>query len=196
MDLVFGLLLGIGLAAAAGFRLFVPLLGMSLATLSGRVEVAAGFEWLANPWIAGVFGVATVLEVGAYFIPWLDNALDTLASPAAVVAGTVMTASLLGTADPWLQWMLGVIAGGGVAATVQGTSVAARGTSSVTTAGVANPIVAFVELVASVVTTVLALIAPVVAVVLVGVAMIWLFRRIRRGRRAGGQGDGGASARS
>lgn len=180
MDLVFGLLLGVGLAAAAGFRLFVPLLGMSLAALSGHVELAAGFDWLASPWVAGAFGVATVLEVGAYFFPWLDNALDTLASPAAVVAGTVMTASLLGDVDPWLQWVLGVIAGGGAAATVQGTTVAARGTTAVTTAGLANPLVALVELVASVVTTVLALIAPVAAVVLVGGVLVWLFLRIRR----------------
>jgi hypothetical protein len=153
---------------------------MSLAALDGRVELSTGFDWLASPWVAGALGVATVLEVGAYFIPWLDNALDTMASPAAVVAGTVMTASLLGDVDPWLQWVLGVIAGGGAAAAVQGTTVAARGTATATTAGLANPVVALVELAASVVTTVLALIAPVVAVALVGGALVWLFARIRR----------------
>jgi len=118
MDMLLALILGVGLSAAAGFRVFVPLLGMSIAAQAGHLELAAGFGWLATPTVTIALGIATALEIAAYFIPWLDNALDSVATPAAVVAGTVMTASLLGDMSPLLRWGLAVIAGGGVAGTV------------------------------------------------------------------------------
>ena len=180
MDIALALILGIGLSAAAGFRVFVPLLGMSIAAQAGHLELAAGFGWLSSPTVTIALGAATALEVGAYFIPWVDNALDTVATPAAVVAGTIMTASLLGDMSPLLRWGLAVIAGGGVAGTVQGATVVARGTSAVTTAGLGNPLVALVELAASGVTTVLALAAPLLALIFVGSVLIVLRTRRRR----------------
>ena len=180
MDILLALILGVGLSAAAGFRVFVPLLGMSIAAQAGHLELASGFGWLANPVVTGALGVATALEVAAYFVPWLDNALDTVATPAAVVAGTIMTASLLGDMSPFLRWSLAAIAGGGVAGTVQGATVVARGTSTVTTAGVANPLVALAELSASALTTFLALVVPLIALVFVGTFLIVLRARKRR----------------
>lgn len=176
MEILLALAIGIGLAAAAGFRVFVPLLGMSVAAQAGQLELASGFAWLANPLVTGALGIATLIEIGAYFIPWVDNALDTIATPAAVVAGTVMAASLLGDVSPFMRWGLGIIAGGGVAGAVQVSTVATRGTSAITTAGLGNPLVSIGELAASIATTLLALVAPLLALAFVILALVGLRR--------------------
>ncbi len=195
MDILLALILGVGLSAAAGFRVFVPLLGMSIAAQAGHLELAAGFGWLSTPTVTIALAIATALEIAAYFIPWLDNALDTtVATPAAVVAGTVMTASRRGDMSPLLRWGLAVIAGGGVAGTVQGATVVARGRSTVTTAGLANPLVALAELAASGVTTVLALAVPLIALVFVASFLIVLGAR-RRSQPAGGAKEAGNPGR-
>ena len=183
MEILLAVILGVGLSAAAGFRVFVPLLGTSIAAQGGHLELAAGFGWLANPVVTIALGVASALEIGAYFIPWLDNALDTLATPAAVVAGTVMTASLVGDMSPFLRWSLAAIAGGTVAGAVQGATVVARGTSSVTTAGIGNPLLALTELSASAIITVLAIALPLVALAFVAIMLIALPMR-RRSKQA------------
>jgi hypothetical protein len=183
MDLTLSILIGIGLAAACGFRVFVPLLGTSLAALSGQLQLAPAFEWMGTPVAAVGFGVATLLEIGAYYIPWLDNLLDTVATPAAVVAGTMVTASTVVDISPFLKWSLALIAGGGVAGTIKGGTTLLRGTSSVTTAGVANPILATLELASSVVMTVLSFVVPILAALLAAaivVSGLALFRRVRR----------------
>jgi hypothetical protein len=98
-----GFMIGIGLSAACGFRIFVPLLGVSIASMSGYLTLTPSFAWLGT-WAAfSAFATATVLEIGAYYVPWLDNLLDTLATPAAVVAGTIVTASLVGNMNPFLK---------------------------------------------------------------------------------------------
>jgi hypothetical protein len=163
---------------------------MSIAAQSGHLELAAGFTWLANPIVTVALGLATVLEIGAYFIPWLDNALDTVATPAAVVAGTVMTASLVGDMSPFLRWGLAAIAGGSVAGAVQGATVVARGTSSLTTAGLGNPLLALTELSASAAITVLAIALPLVALALVAVALLAMPMRRQRRRALPAYGPG------
>ncbi len=183
MQTILALFLGIGLAATCGFRVFVPLLGLSIANHAGYVPLAHGFEWIGS-WPALVaFAVATVLEIGGYFIPWLDHALDVIATPAAVAAGAIVTVSVLGEMSPYLRWPLGIIAGGGVAGAVQGASVLVRGTSTATTGGLGNPVVAAGELAASIVGTIVSIVLPIVAIVLV-VLVIWLIVRkaLRRGK--------------
>lgn len=183
MELSIGILVGIGLAAACGFRVFVPLLGTSLAALSGHLELAPGFDWIGTPVAAAGFGTATLLEIVAFYVPWLDNLLDTLATPAAVVAGTIVTASTVVDISPFLKWTLAVIAGGGIAGTIQGGTVLLRGASTGTTGGVGNPVLSTIELVSSVVMTVLAVVVPIVAAIVAVVVLVCgivLFRRIRR----------------
>ncbi len=144
-------LIGIALSATCGFRVFVPLLAVNIGTRAQNVdgepliELAAGFDWLSSDIAMMVFLVATLFEIGGYYIPWIDNLLDTVASPAAIVAGTVITASFITGMDPWLQWLLGLIAGGSAAGAVQATTVVTRASSTVTTGGLGNPIVASVE---------------------------------------------------
>jgi hypothetical protein len=181
METVLSLFVGLGLSAACGFRVFVPLLVVSIAAHSGHLTLATGFDWLGSDAALIAFGFATVLEIAGYYIPWLDHALDTLATPAAIVAGTIVTASMVADVSPFLRWTLAAIAGGGLAGAVQISTVVARGISTATTGGIANPIVATVELGGSVITSLLALLAPVVAVVfvagLVGFGAVRLTRR-------------------
>lgn len=171
---------GIGLAAASGFRVFVPLLGMSLAARLGQFEPAAGFEWLQHPMAMVVLAVAVVVEVGAYLVPWLDNLLDTVATPAAVVAGTVLTAALLGDASPVVQWVLAIVAGGGTAGAVQAGTVAVRTASLVTTGGLGNPVVSLTEAGLSSLFTILAIVVPLTAVALLLLVVVWWLKRRRR----------------
>ncbi len=130
VDVVLGAFVAIGLAAAAGLRVFVPLWVGALATLGGHLTPAPGFEWLGEPVVVGVLTVATVLEVGAFFVPWLDHALDALAAPAAVVAGGVLAGAFVGDVAPWLRWTLVAIAGGGAAGAVHLVAAGVRATST------------------------------------------------------------------
>lgn len=178
--------LGIGLSAACGFRVFVPLLVMSIASLSGHLALAHGFEWIGSYSALVVFSVAMGMEIVGYYIPWVDHLLDAISSPAAVVAGIVVTASVVTHMSPMLKWTLAVIAGGGAAGVVQGVTVLARGASTATTGGLGNPIFATIELGGSVFTTLAAFLAPVLTVmVLVFVVAIIGFKMrawLRKGR--------------
>ncbi len=167
-------LVGIGLSAACGFRIFVPPLVMSIAALSGHLTLGPGFEWIGTYPALLAFAVATVLEITGYYIPWVDHFLDLIASPAAVVAGVIVTASTVTGMSPFLRWSLAIIAGGGIAGTVQAITGLTRVASAATTAGVGNPFVATVEAVGAVGASILAIVIPAAAVVGV-VAVLLLF---------------------
>ncbi len=172
--------LGIGLSAACGFRVFVPLLVMSIASLAGHLQLASGFQWIGTYPALITFGVATGVEVAGYFIPWVDHMLDTIATPAAIVAGTVVTASIVTGMDPWLKWTLAVIAGGGAAGLVQGTTVVTRAASTATTGGLGNPLVATIELGAAVVTSVAAVLVPILAFTVIMLVFVVFGRKLYR----------------
>ena len=180
METLLSVCVGIGLSAACGFRVFVPLLVMSIASLSGHLTLAHGFEWIGTYPALIAFAVATCAEIGGYYIPWLDHLLDTIATPAAIVAGTVATASAVADMSPFLKWTLAVIAGGGAAGLVQGATVMTRGASTLTTAGLANPLVATLELAGAVITSVLAVVAPFLGVALVLVLLFIAGRKLVR----------------
>jgi hypothetical protein len=181
MELLLSVCIGLGLSAACGFRIFVPLLVTSIAAHSGHLNLASNFEWIGSTAALSAFSIATALEVGAYYIPWLDNFLDTVATPAAVVAGTMVTASMVTDVSPFLKWSLAVVAGGGVAGAVQATTVLARGLSLTGTAGLANPLIATAELGGSILTAIAAVLAPFLAaglvLLLVGIAGYKVLRR-------------------
>lgn len=172
--------LGLGLAAACGFRVFVPLLAVSLAARVGWLSLASELAWMAETPALTAFAVATVLEIVAYYVPWLDNFLDSVATPAAVVAGVVVTASVVTGMDPALKWILAVIAGGGVAGSVQSATVGGRVVSAMSTAGLANPLVATTELAGSVFLSTLSILAPLAAGLLLVVGCILVLRHRRR----------------
>lgn len=189
LDIVMGLVIGIGLSAACGFRVFVPLLGLSAAGLSGHLALAPGFEWIGTWPALAAFAFATLLEIGAYYIPWLDHLLDTMASPAAILAGTLATASLIGTTDPLLKWSLAIIAGGGAAGLVQAGTVALRTLSGLLTAGLGNFLVSTGELAAAILFTILAIVVPVLALVLVLWTLALAIMKWRQWRRQNPAGN-------
>lgn len=162
MDYAVGILLGIGLAASCGFRVFVPLLISNIASQLGYIEFGTGYEWMASWPAFAVFISAVVFETGAYYFPWLDNVLDTIAIPLASIAGTLLSVSFISGMDPMVQWTLGIILGGGSAALIKTAASAARLKSSAFTAGFANWIIATAENVLSILTSVLTIIIPVI----------------------------------
>lgn len=172
-----GLALGIGLAAACGFRVFVPLFAMALAAAHGELRLASDMQWAQSTPALLALGTATLVEVAAYYVPWLDHALDLLASPAAVVAGVVTSAAVLVDLPPLVRWGTALVAGGGAAGLVQGATVLARAKSGLLTGGAANPAVATAELGLAVTLVTAALLVPFLA--LIGVLMLagWVVRR-------------------
>ena len=191
MEELYAIVIGVGLAAACGFRVFVPLFVASLAANSG-VDAFGGvnfaellgedYDWLGSTPITLALGVATALEVGAYYVPWIDNALDAIATPMAVVVGTFMTGALLPDVlgDGSFKWVLSTIVGGGTAGVVQGASVITRGASTATTGGIGNPAVSTAELGGSVLTAGLAVLMPVLCALLVVILLFFVLRTIVR----------------
>ena len=184
METILGLCIGIGLSAACGFRVFVPLLVMSIASLLGLFEPMKGFEWLAMPSVCIALAVATVCEVAAYYIPWVDNMLDTVATPAAMIAGTLTTMAVSsGEMSQFASWAAAIIIGGGTAGAVQMSTVAVRGVSTATTGGVANPLVSTGEWIGAFLLSILSLIVPVLVVVLIIVLAIFTVRWFREKKK-------------
>ena len=194
MDSVVAILVGLGLAASCGFRVFVPLLAASVAANSGYLNPSDGFDWLGTKSALLAFAVAAAMEVLAYTIPWLDNLLDTIASPIAVLAGMLLFAAAVTGIDPFLKWTLAVIAGGGSAAIVQGGTVLARAASTTTTGGLANIVVSTLESVLGVFFSIISIAVPLLAVVLLVLVIACMYyvgrRTLRRIAKSTGRSAG------
>ena len=189
MEILLSVGLGVGLAAACGFRVFLPVLVMGVAARAGALDLSEGFEWMAATPALLALGVAAVLEIGAYYIPWLDNVLDVAAMPAAVTAGIVVAAANIETATPLLGWALAAVAGGSAAAVVQTGTTLLRGASTMMTAGIGNPVVSTGEAGFAAGLSLVAITMPVLALaaVLLLVAVVsagLLRRRVLKARHA------------
>jgi len=191
MDMLLSLGVGLGLSAACGFRVFVPLLVASIAAHNGYLTLAPGFEWVGTSQALYAFAMATLLEVLAYAIPWLDNALDVVATPAAVIAGILASAAVLTEIPPFFKWSLAIIAGGAAAGMVQGATTFLRLKTALASGGIGNFLIAGAELFGSVVVALLAIALPLMCLLLLlGIGMVvWrLAGRFAFGRRKHGQG--------
>ncbi len=184
---------GFALAAAAGLRVFVPLLAVSLAAQGGWIELTPSFDWLATRAATLALLTATLAEVVAYYVPFLDNALDTIAAPAAVIAGILASASVLTDLPPWLQYTVAIVGAGGTAGLVHASTSMVRLKSSAATAGIGNPIVATLELAGSLVVSALALIAPIIALALVVRIVVFVARRVNAWRLANARAAGSST---
>ena len=182
MELAISVFLGIGLAAAVGFRIFLPFLLTSIAAQMGWVQLSAGFEWLSTPAALILFGTASLLELLAYYIPWFDNLLDTITAPAAIICGSLIMASTMVEIAPWIKWTLAIIAGGGTAGLIKGTSSTTRAVSTITTAGLGNSLIATIELFGSIVLSILSIFVPVLAIIIVLYLAFRIIRRLNRAR--------------
>ncbi|MBK8944535.1 MAG: DUF4126 domain-containing protein [Ignavibacteriae bacterium] len=177
-DSVISFLLGVSLAAAVGFRIFVPLLIMSIASLLGYLNISSGFEWIGTIPALIIFGAATLFEIAGYYIPFIDNFLDTISSPAAVIAGSIVMASSIVELDPLIKWVLAIVAGGGAAGLVQSLTTITRGASSVTTGGIGNHIVSTTEAGASFGISILAILFPIFIGILIILFLLWTVKKV------------------
>ena len=179
-DLALSIALGIALAAASGFRVFLPMLIVSGAAYIGDLQLDNSFAWLGTPSALTMLSVAALAEVLAYYVPVIDNLLDTLATPAALIAGTIVSAAVMTDVPPMVKWTAAVIAGGGIAGLTQGLTGVLRAHSTVLTGGFGNPIIATVELGGALLISFLALVAPAAAIALVMLFLLVAIRLLRR----------------
>lgn len=173
--------IGIGLAAASGFRVFLPMFAVSLASYMGWIPMNEHFQWLAGLPTLITTGIATIVEILAYYITFVDHLLDTLSVPMATVAGSVMFASQFTDIGTFPQWALALIAGGGTAAAISSGFAGTRAASTATTGGLGNSVVATTETAGAGIMSFLALAMPVIAgiaAIILVVTVLVLGRRI------------------
>jgi hypothetical protein len=178
-ETLLSLALGVGLAAAVGLRVFLPLLVLSVGGMTGYLHLTESFQWLAGWPAVLTLGVATIAEVAAYYLPGIDHLLDVIATPVAIVAGTIAAAAVMTDLPPLVKWTTAIIAGGGAAGLTQGLSALLRVKSTATTGGLGNPLVATGELGGSLLLSLLAVFAPVLALAAV-VLCLWIVLRFAR----------------
>ncbi|WP_088340878.1 DUF4126 domain-containing protein [Robiginitalea sediminis] len=185
---ILSIFLGVGLAASVGFRVFLPLFVLSLASYNGLWDLNESWTWIGSLAAVITFGVATLVELLAYFIPWVDNLLDSISLPLAAIAGTAVMVSTVAGLDPLLTWSLAIIAGGGTATAIKGAAAGGRLASSVGTGGLANPAIATLETGTATVMSVASVLAPVFAALLVIIVLALVFRIYRKLRPKGNGG--------
>tara|TARA_R110002049_G_scaffold136614_1_gene296380 strand:- start:746 stop:1315 length:570 start_codon:yes stop_codon:yes gene_type:complete len=179
-ETVISIFLGIGLATSVGFRVFLPLFALSLASYFDVWSLNDNWDWIGSMPALIILGVATLVEIFAYFIPWVDNLLDSVAVPLAAIAGTAVMVSTVANLDPVVTWSLAIIAGGGTATAIKGTSAATRLTSTATTGGLANPLVATVETGTAVVVSTASIFTPIIGAILVIIILAIIFSIYRK----------------
>ena len=178
-DIVVSVALGVGLAAAVGFRVFLPLLVMGGAAYTGHLTLSDGLQWLATPTALAMLTVAAIAEILAYYVPGVDNLLDAIATPTALVAGTIAAAAVMTDLPPIVKWTTAVIAGGGAAGVTQSVTSLLRAKSTVFTGGLGNAAVSTSEAGGALLVSLLALLAPLAALALV-VVFCWMGIRFMR----------------
>jgi len=184
-ETITAIFLGIGLSASCGFRVFVPMLIASIAVRLGFLPVNESFAWLSSNTAIACFAAATIFEIIAYYLPFIDNLLDTIATPMAIGAGTLLAASVFPVDSELLRWVMALIIGGGAAGAIQGGSSVVRLTSTGTTGGTGNFVVSSGENLAAIGTPILSMIVPILIGLFFILIIIWLLRRfIRKRKRA------------
>ncbi|MDH4069974.1 MAG: DUF4126 domain-containing protein [Ignavibacteria bacterium] len=183
METLLSIALGLGLSVACGFRVFMPFLLAAVGSVLGYVQPGEGFEWIGTVPALIVFGTATVLEILAYYLPWVDNLMDTISTPVAVLAGALATASVLTDMPPLLHWTIALIGGGGAAGLVQSATATIRAGSTLATGGLGNFVVATFEWIGAAVTAILAIFLPLAAFAICLVVVTILLRQSRALRK-------------
>lgn len=181
-ETIISIFLGVGLAASVGFRIFLPLFALSLAAHFNFWNLNESWQWIGTFPALITLGIAMFVEIFGYYLPFIDNILDTIAIPLATIAGTAVVVSTVADLSPLITWSLAIIAGGGTAGAIKSASSVTRLTSSATTIGIGNPIVSTVETGASVAVSTAAIFAPILAIILVFfilVIVFWLYKKIR-----------------
>ena len=182
LSIILSVAAGIALAAAAGFRAFVPLLAAGIAIHFGYLEPARGFDWLGEPIVLIALSVATLTEIAAYYVPGVDHALDLIGAPVAVIAGIVAAAGVMVGLPDWLRWLTAIGAGGAVATAGHALNAVGRAKTGAISGGIGNPAYSTAELAGSVVLSLLAFLMPVIALIAVAALGAFALQRWRRRR--------------
>lgn len=170
--------LGIALAACCGFRVFLPMLVAGLVSRFELFHFSESFHWLSTTPALICLGAATLLEMTAYYIPFVDNLLDTIAAPSAAIAGTLLATSVIPIENEWMKWIIGIVAGGGGAGLISSGTGLLRLLSSKTTLGTGNAVVATGENTAALGGALLSFLVPVVMAILFLLLFIWVIRKL------------------
>jgi hypothetical protein len=179
-DMLFSIALGIGLAAATGFRVFLPLLVAGLSARAGYVPLIDSFSWLQSTPALIALGTAAGVEALAFYVPGVDHILDVLAGPLAVIAGVLVSTSVMVDLPAEARWPIALIAGGGIAGVTKTTAALIRAKSTAFTGGLGNPIVSTAETGGAAAISILAIAAPIICVAATVALIVWLVRRRRR----------------
>jgi hypothetical protein len=180
MEIILSIFVGIGLAAAVGFRIFIPFLIVSIMAYTGNLQLSTYFAWIGSLPALIMFSVATVVEILAYYIPWLDNFLDTIEHPLAIIAGIVLTGAVITDFPPLIKWAMALIAGGGVAGTVHAATGLIRLKSSAVTGGLGNPVVSTAEAGSATALSLIAIFLPAIAALIVGAMVVYFSFMIKK----------------
>jgi hypothetical protein len=181
--LVPSLAMGIGLAACAGLRAWLPLLLAGLLARAGVLELGPSFRFIASNQALILFGVATAVEMLADKIPAVDHTLDALSTVLRPAAGSLLAASVLWSVpDPLTALALGVAGGAPTALVPHAAKSALRAASTAFTGGLANPLLSLLEDLAAVLVFVFAIVLPVVVALVILLVAVLVVRRLSRRR--------------
>lgn len=176
--------LGIGLSAACGLRVFLPVFAVSLVAHFGNIPLSENFQWLASLPALIAFGAATLLEVVAYYIPWLDHLLDSITIPSSIAGGTMLLASVNPELEPLIKWTLALVAGGGTAGIISAGTAMTRLKSTAISGGATNFIIATIENAGSLFLTIVAFLIPLLAVIIVAGFLYFCVQLILKVKRS------------
>lgn len=181
LEVVPSLALGIGLAACAGLRAWLPLLLLGGLARWGVVDLSPSFEFVASTRALVLFAVATVVEIAGDKIPAVDHALDALSTVLRPAAGSLLAASVLWqVSDPLTAMALGIAVGAPSALVPHAAKSTLRVVSTTFTGGLANPVLSFLEDAVALVLFALTVIVPLLAAALVVVTGVLVVRRLAR----------------
>lgn len=183
MNSITSIAIGIGLSTSTGFRILVPFACLSAAALYGDISLPTQMTWLDSyPAFIGLL-VGTLIEIAAYYIPWVNDALDIVELPASVIAGTYLTGAFAADLPTLLQWSLALVAGGGLAGSINGLTGMTRLTSNTVTAGAATPVTSSLEWMSALTLAILALTLPLLGFVLAVFLLIFAVKKISKMRK-------------
>ncbi len=182
-EIIIGVFLGVALGSCCGFRVFIPMLVASIAIHAGYITVNENFMWLGSTIALIIFGVASLLEVLAYYIPAVDNMLDVIGTPMSVIAGTLLGASFITDMSPIMQWSLAAVVAGGGAAVIHSGMATIRAATTATTAGLGNSLVSTVEAAMATLVPLLSIALPIVAVLVITAVLVSLCLVVSKIRR-------------
>ena len=176
--------LGVGLASVAGVRAFVPLALFGLFARLGLI-VEPDMLGMQIGWtLVLALSALAALEIVLDKVLALDPAFRYVMIPVRMVAGAILFATMYGVLS---DAVVGLVAGGGIAALIAVLEVMLRPSSRMSSAGVSTGFLSGMEDVVAVFSGIVGLFVPYLPLLFVGF-LLFFFNRIRkrRGRKFGG----------